>query len=119
MTSGHLHDAIHVARLPIQMDGYNGSRPRRDGRLQRIWIHQHRVFFNINEDRPSSCKCDRLGGGDESVRHRDDLITWPNTQATKSEIESIGAVADANAGFGLTVAGELCFKCLEFCATDE
>src|SRR5215471_8051863 len=119
MTAGHLHNAIHVARLPIQMDRYNGSRPRRDGGLQCIWIHQHRVFFNLNEDRPSSCKGDGLGGSDESVRYRNDLITRSNTQTTQSEIESICAVADADAGFGLTVACELSLKCLEFFATNE
>src|SRR5919108_4440231 len=119
MTPGYFHDAIHVAGLPIQMDGYNGSRPRCDGGLQRIRIHQHRIFLDINEDRPRSSECDRLGRGDERVGDSDDLIARTYAQAAKGEVERICTVADANTGFCLTVVCELCLECPELFAADE
>src|SRR5215475_15905048 len=121
MTVRHFHDAIHVTALAVQMHRYNCAGLRRNGKLERIRIHQHGVLPDIDKHRPRSSQTNSLGGCDESVRHGDHFVSRSNSQGLKGQMESVRAppVAHTDTRFGLTVVCEFRLKVPGVLSSDE
>ena len=74
MAAGDVHDRVHVRRLPVEVHGQDRLCSRRNGGLNRRWIHRERTRLNIDQNRART-RVENCGhAGDESKRHRDDFI---------------------------------------------
>lgn len=68
-----LLDGHRVARLAVDMDGQDGRGARRDGRLDFLGVEVARRRVHVDKDGLDAVPPQRVCGGHETVRRRDDL----------------------------------------------
>ena len=77
---GDGEDGVQIDRLAKEVDWHDSLGTGRDGGLQQGRIHQVAVRINIHKNGLGPAKRDRLTGGDERGRHRDNLIARPDPE---------------------------------------
>jgi len=84
-------DRLHVRGLAEEVDRKDGAGLRRYGRpdLRRIDVEGLRV--DVHEDRRRADVADRLRGGDEGERGRDDLVAGPYPRGQEGEVQRVRA----------------------------
>ena len=70
-------------------------------------IHVVRRRVHVHEDRFRPAPADRLGGGDEGVRHGDHLVPGPDPKAQQGQPEGVRAAADPGGELRPAERGEL------------
>jgi hypothetical protein len=80
-------DAVHVARLPRDVDGDDGLRPRGDEGLDGGGVDVEGVGPAIHQDGPRLEVGDHLTGGGKRVSRDDDLVARAETDRLQSQME--------------------------------
>ena len=70
------HEAAQIARHADLMHTQDGARARRDGRFDQRRVDIEGRGIDIDEDRHRAAVADGVGGRDEGVADRDDLVAW-------------------------------------------
>src|SRR5512140_3692133 len=108
--SGDLHNGVHVRHLPEQVDRDDRPGLRRDGRLDLRGIHVVGRRVHVDEDRLRSAPADRLGGGDERVRHGDHFVPGPDSKAEQGCPKGVRAAPHPGGELRPAERGELLFE---------
>lgn len=90
-----LLDALHVARLAVAVNGHDGSGLRGDGGFDLVGVHAAVRGVDVHEHGLDAVPPDRVGGGDEAERGRDDLAGYPERLQRGDERQgAVGEEAD-------------------------
>src|SRR5215213_4177982 len=92
------------------MDRHDSLRPRRDGRLDELWVHQHLIVEHVDKDRRRTGHRDPFGSRDEGVGHRDDFITRADSQRSQRQVERVSAIANSDTRLRFAVSCEFVLK---------
>ena len=84
-----------------------------NSRLQCGRVHGVSAFVNIDKHRLCSAIGDRLSGGHESVRDREDFVAGSDPQCQKCKPKSIRAAANADGMPDAAVGCEVLFEVLD------
>ena len=94
---GDPEDRLHRRREPVQMDGEDGGRPRRDPGLDLARVDRERVRVDVGEDGRRELVQRREPARDEAERRDDHLVARPDPERGERELERDGAVRDRHA----------------------
>ena len=89
---GDLLNALHVAGLAVAVHRHDGSGLRSDGGLDLVRVHAAVRGVDVHEHGLYAVPPDRVGGGDEAERGRDDLARYPESLQRRDERQ--GAVSE-------------------------
>ena len=103
-------DRVHVARLPVQMDGQDRRRARPDGGSGRGGVDQAGSVEHVAQHGRRADVADRQRRGDERVRRHDHFIAGADAVGLEHQRQRGRARGDADAVPGLRVLGELGFE---------
>ena len=81
MLAGNFQNWIQVRRLTEKMNWNDGSGARGDGLRDARWIHGVSAFVNVDKNRTSSTKGDRLRRCHKRVRDSDDLVVSADSKS--------------------------------------
>jgi hypothetical protein len=101
---------IHVHRMPIDMHGHDGTRARRNLRLDPTYIHTPVTWIAIDKHRYSAITRDCQGTGNNGKRGHNDFVARFETEASNSDLEGGCPVADGDAVAFATVCGPAVFE---------
>ena len=76
---GDLLDALHVAGLAVAVHRHDGRGLRGDGGFDLVGVHAAVRGVDVHEHGLDAVPPDRVGGGDEAERGRDDLARYPES----------------------------------------
>ena len=82
----------------------------RDRRLELRRVHVVRRRVHVDEDRLRAAPADRLGGGDEGVRHGDHLVPGPDPKPQQGHPEGVRAAPYPGGELRPAERGELLFE---------
>ena len=113
-------DGLDLGQLTVQMghDHGLGRGLARERSLQCGDGHQSRACTGIDEDRRRTTGQNGAGAVHGGIGHHGDPIALANAQCLQREFQGVGAVGDADAVAGATVAGELLLEGLHVRAED-
>ena len=109
MLGGKVRQRRHIARVAVQVHRHYRPGARSDQARRRGGAQVQRVV-DVGEDGLCAGVGDRVAGGDECQRARDDLVARTDAMGFESQKQGHGAVAGGDAEPGAHRARELLFK---------
>ena len=110
---GYREDCIHIGRLPVQVDRYDGSSLLRDMTLDLTGIDVVSLGMDVHKNRLSARMDYCFSGSHKAVRRRYDLIVAADSQRPECKYQRIGSVGDTNRVFDLAEFGKRSFKLID------
>jgi hypothetical protein len=83
-----LGEAIELGRVTEDVDDEDSPRVLGDRGAGRFGIHVERAWIDVDEDRSAALVEDRVGGGDERERRRDDLVARADAGQAHGEVQA-------------------------------
>src|SRR4030095_8912650 len=104
---------IHVHRMPIYMHGHDGTRARRNLRLDLTYIPTPVTWIAIDKHRYSTITRGCQGTGNNGKRGHNDFVARFETEASDSDLEGGCPVADGDAVAFATVGSPAVFELVD------
>ena len=96
--------------MPVQVNGQDRLRARRDGLFDRFWIEIERGIVHVHVNRFGVDVRDGPACGYEGARGGDDFVTLANAQQEHGDVQGGRAAIEGDAMFGSAKAGEILFE---------
>ena len=103
---GDRRDARQVAGHAHLVHAEDGLGARRDGGLETRRVDVEGVRLDVHEDRRGAAVADAVGGGDEGVADRDDLVARLDADRQQRQVQGGGAARDRAGVGGADQGGE-------------
>ena len=116
---GDRHHGAHVDAAAVEVYRDDGPGPGRDRGLHSGYVHQQRLWIDVDEAWDRAAPDDRLGRGGEGVRDRDHLVAFTHVNRPQRQLERVGAVGAGHRLPHSAIRGELSFEAAHFLALDE
>lgn len=91
-------DRVHLRGLAIEMDDHDGTRFRRDGRLDACGVERETVI-RLDKDRRRTIRRDGEDGRDVGIGGHDDFVPCPDAECTHRERQRVETRGDADTVF--------------------
>jgi hypothetical protein len=109
-------DRIHIRGLTIQVDRYDGARPRGYGLGNKSGIEVVSAFVRIDGDRYCSSVRHREPRGNVGVRRHYDFVAGTDSSGAKDQMKGIETIGNSDAMLGTAIGGKFLFECLNLFA---
>src|SRR5690606_32785592 len=119
MTLGYGEDRVHLRGSAVEVHREDRLRARRDRGLYQARVDVEGAFVDVDEDRRGADVADRLGGGEEAERGRDDLVARADAEGAQADHERVGAAVDPYGVLHAQVVGDLALEGLHLGPADE
>src|SRR5262249_2722901 len=104
---------IHVHRMPVYMHGHDGTRARRNLRLDLTHVHTPGAWITIDKYRYSPLTRDCHGTGNDGKRGHNDFVTRFETEASDRDLKGGGPVTDGDPVAFAAVCGPAVFELVD------
>ena len=112
------HNARHVGRAPVEVDGDDALGAGGDTLGNAFRVHGLRLV-DIHKNRPRATGADRLGGGNPGHSGHDDFVSWPDPKSVKEYFNSVGSVGTSDDVLHPQPLGEIRFELVGIPPADE
>ena len=119
VSTGDLHDRIHVCDQAVQMDRQDRLRPRRDRGFDQGGIHRPGDGIDVDEDRLCAAIKYRGCGRDEGHRYGDDLIAGTNASRKQRQVQRGSSAIDGVAMADVAIGRETLLECRDLRSQHE
>ena len=104
---------FHRRRLPEDIHGHQGTRPRRNPRLDLGWINGESERIDVCEHRGRPLVENAVGGGRKAERSGDHLISRSNSSRSKANMKPCGTTAHADSSKSPGILGHGLFQLVD------
>src|SRR6266542_1795604 len=97
VTLRHGENGVHVARVPVEVHGDDGARPRRDARLEGRGLELPGLALGVDDHGNGAAVAHDIGGGHEGEARYNHLVARPHPRRHEGQVKRHRPIRDGYA----------------------